>query len=582
MMSPRKGAYCLDDRLSVWIMGREYEGVEVFNRLLQMTFVAFFLTLSTFALADKAAIVEGLRAKKFILSIGIGQFENPVWHPLRFARKDAEDMFRYFKNGEAAFDGGELLIDKGQQVTPLSISRAFERLEQDNRNDDDVVIVYVSTHGTVAYKEEGKIGRYIITSQTDPKNMKATALDYDQLMQMFQGLKSRKKVLILAFCHSGVGKSILTPEMKRALAQLKSPYFEEPIQERSEGSIVLTASGWREPALEDERLQNDVYTHFLLDGFNKDRNNDGAVSITEAHAFASQATFEYTNGRQRPSAIMELLGSDPVIVSGSVKKKEKTASLFSLMDRFSKLSVTLDGKDYGPVEKGLIVPEGDVRLTVRDPDNQKVLADRVVNFQAGREYSIAQFLLPRLPHSLLLGVSVQQFLNDDVSRSFAPSAMQGFSMRYTFQEALGLTDLSAALSYFPEAQEQFELKMEDGQLKRFNQKRMMVEALLEGSRRMPVNVLSSSDRIVRTEARLGLGLTNLSITRDPEEAAFFQQKRFVSTVGLSASSGLETTWAYHLLRAGAEVRLETLRNFTSIGGALVLAPQFTVYLGSFW
>ena len=60
-------------------------------------------------------------------------------------------------------------------------------------------------------------------------------------MKQFNRLKSRKKVLILAFCHSGVGKSLLTPAMKRALASLKSPYFEEPIQTYSEGPIILTS-----------------------------------------------------------------------------------------------------------------------------------------------------------------------------------------------------------------------------------------------------------------------------------------------------------------------------------------------------
>ncbi len=554
-----------------------------------VSYLRFFLivTLSllnchSLVFAADSAVVEGLRPKKFVLSIGVGSFRDPVWHPLRFARKDAEDIYEYFKGPNSKFDGGELLTDKTSPVSQLSITRAFERLEQDNRNDEDVVVVYVSTHGTVAYKGEGKVGRYIITSETDPKNMKATALDYDRLIEMFQGLKSRKKVLILAFCHSGVGKSILTPEMKRALAQLKSPYFEEPIQERSEGSIILTASGWREPALEDERLQNDVYTHFLIEGFAKDRNEDGAVSITEAHAYASQATFSYTNGRQRPSAIMELLGSDPVIVSGKVQKREKTASLFSLMDRFSKLSVAINGKDYGAIEKGLVVPEGDVRLTIRDPENQKVVTDRVVNFQAGREYSVAQYLLPRLPHSVMLGASVQQFINGDVARSYAPTAARGLNMRYTYQEAFALNDVSAEIIYYPELKEQFEVKKSDGVLAKFSQNRTMLGLRLEGARRFALPALTVSDRSVRTEVRSSFGFSNLTLFRDPEEKAFDAVQKYTSTGGLSSAVGIESTWAYHLLRVGAEIRVDAMRNFSSQGGAALVAPHVGFYVGSFW
>jgi hypothetical protein len=550
--------------------------------------IAFALTLTFgFALrlaAQENSAAESLRPKKFILSVGVGQFQSNLWHPLRYARKDATDIYNYFiKAPGQNFDGGVLVTDNEQPVSAANIIKAFERLKQDNRNEEDTVVVYVSTHGTVAYKEDGKVGRYIITSDTDPQNTKKTALDYDYLMEMFQQLKSRKKVLILAFCHSGVGKSILTPEMKRALAQLKAPYFEEPIQERSEGSIVLTASGWREPALEDERLQNDVYTHFLLEGFGRDRNGDGAVSITEAHAFASQATYEYTKGRQRPSAIMELLGSDPVIVSGSLKKKDKGASLFSLMDRFSKLVVSIDGKDYGSISKGLTVPEGDVRLTLKDPDSQKVLADRVVNFQAGREYSVANYLLPRLPNSLSVGLRNYQFLNRDVNQGYTPNPAQGMNLRYVREEAFWLYDLVTEFSYFPEQDEKIEVDGYPNQ--RFEQKRSMMAAMIGAQRRLTLSSLSSTDRSVRTEARWLAGINSVLLNRvidDRDSGAFDQQEKLVATGGLSLGTGLDTMWVYHLIRAGAEVRLDLVRNFTVEKTNVLMAPTAAVYVGTFW
>jgi len=541
-----------------------------------------FLGISAVCQAADNALVEGLRPKKFVLAIGVGQFQSPLWHELRFARKDAEDMFRYFKDPQRGFDGGELLTDRDTPLSRDTVLKALSRLEQENRNEEDTVIVYVSSHGTVGYKEDAKIGRYIITSDTDPKNMRETAIDYDKVMELFQKLKSRKKVLILAFCHSGVGKSVLTPEMKRALAQLKAPYFEEPIQERSEGSIVLTASGWREPALEDERLQNDVYTYYLMQGFNQDRNGDGAISITEAHAFASQATYAHTKGRQRPSAIMELLGSDPVIVAGQIRKKDRGASLFSLMDRFSKLMVSIDGKDYGTVEKGISVPDGDVRLTIRDPETQKIVADRVVNFQAGREYSIANYLLPRLPHTMTVGIRTLQFLNNNTVRAYTPSAMQGIDLRYTYEEAFWLNDLHLGFTYYPEVLEQIEIELEDKTLRRFDQKRTMMGLSVSASRRYGIAGLSRTDRSVRTEARWQLGIENLFLQRSLSEPAFNQRDKSVVTSGLSAGAGIDATWAYHLLRVGSELRIDLLRNFTDEQSGLLAAPTFAVYVGTFW
>ncbi len=546
--------------------------------------LAFGFSLRPWSLeaAPENAVVESLRPKKFVLSIGVGQFENPLWRQLRYARKDAEDVYRYFREDAHTFDGGELLIDGEKSVMPSDVKRAFERIDQDNRNEEDTVVVYLSTHGTVAYKEDGKVGRYIIMSGTDPQNMKNTAVDYDELVDLFQKLKSRKKVLILAFCHSGVGKSVLTPEMKRALAQLKAPYFEEPIQERSEGSIILTASGWREPALEDERLGNDVYTHFLIEGFKQDRNGDGAVSITEAHAYASQATYAYTQGRQRPSAIMELLGSDPIIVSGELKKRSAGASLFSLMDRFSKLVVAIDGKEYGSVTKGLTVPEGDVRLTVRDPDSQKILTDRVVNFQAGREYSIANYLLPRLPHSLTMGLRVQQFIDGDVQDGYAPKSAQGIDLRYTLEEAVWVHDLALELTLYPEQNESIEVKGDEGSFRKFKQKRSMVSALVGLSRRYPLDILTRADRSVRTEARWLAGAGALYIKRELEEEAFTARNRSVLQPSLGFGAGVDTTWAYHLLRVGTEARLDLVRNFSEEQGSVLISPTLAVYAGTFW
>lgn len=534
------------------------------------------------AAPDKNALVDSLRPKKFILSIGMGRFDDPVWRELRFARKDASDMYNFFRKDQQGFDGGELLIDEKNPLTNEDIEKAFSRLEQDNRNEEDTVVVYLSTHGTVAYKDDGKVGRYIITSKTDPKRMKATALDYEKLMNSFQSLKSRKKVLILAFCHSGVGKSVLTPEMKRALAQLKAPYFEEPIQERSEGSIVLTASGWREPALEDERLGNDVYTHFLLEGFLQDRNQDGAVSITEAHAYAAQQTFTYTQGRQRPSAIMELLGSDPILVSGKLKSKERNASLFSLMDRFSKLVVSVDGKDYGSVEKGLTVPEGEVRLTIKDPGTHKVLADRVVNFQQGREYSIANYLLPRLPNSLAVGVRGLQFLDRSTQKGFAPEASQGVNLRYVREEAFSLYDLVLEGAYYPETEESIEVDTELSGRREFDQKRTMYGLMIGASRRIPIETLSRSDRTIRTEARWLAGVSALTLQRKLEEKAFDELDETVTSGGLTLGGGAELTWAYHLIKAGVEVRGDFMKNFTDESSKVLTAPSVSIYAGSFW
>src|SRR5205814_6468465 len=130
-----------------------------------------------------------------------------------------------------------------------------------------------------------------------------TALSMDKLEGGFKQLASRRRLLVLATCHSGSGKSLLPREVEAELATLKAGFYAPPLEEASRAAVVLSASDWGETAREDESLENDIYTHFLIEALAQgDRNLDGAVTATEAHDWARRRTYAFTGGRQRPSA----------------------------------------------------------------------------------------------------------------------------------------------------------------------------------------------------------------------------------------------------------------------------------------
>ena len=49
------------------------------------------------------------------------------------------------------------MIAPGAYVTKDQILRAMRRFSEANRNEDDVLVVYFSTHGTVGYKADGSL-----------------------------------------------------------------------------------------------------------------------------------------------------------------------------------------------------------------------------------------------------------------------------------------------------------------------------------------------------------------------------------------------------------------------------------------
>jgi hypothetical protein len=548
-----------------------------------MTHAKHFLGLvtlffwSAYALGEPttSTLEDSLKPKQYVLAVGVSQFQDPLWRDLSFASKDASDINRFFMNKESPFDGGQLIGENGV-ATKGQILNSIERLADNNRNEEDLVVVYLSTHGTVAYKKDGKVGRYIITSDTDSQNITQTAIDYDELVDRFKSLRSRKKALILAFCHSGVGKSALSPAMKKALAMTKSSFFSEPITERSEGTIILTASGWREPAIEDPALKNDVYTHFLLKGFATDSNNDGAVSIMEAHDFASNETFAFTKGRQRPSAIVELLGSDPIIISGE-KKSSGNASLYSLMSQFSGLVVSINNKRVGSLEKGLSIPAGKVRLTLTDK-KKAILLDRVVHFEEGMEYSVANLLIPRFLNSLSVGVSVLAIHNDQIRSAYLPKGSTGVNLTYRRDDFVNIYSLIMGLNWFPPVDETIEVDHSA----EFDQRRKLatLDLALGNSEKLQWLSTASQTRVgsIYGAARASF----LYLNRQVDDEAFEENNGTTIVPGLALTTGLEITFPYYLLKLNFEGGIAAYDKIADEAKRGMIASQLSVRLGTFW
>jgi len=240
------------------------------------------------------------------------------------------------------------------------------------------VVVYLSSHGTLARDARGDLRRYLVTRDTRLDDVAATALPLEELERSFQALRSRRKVLILAACHSGGGKSLLPRDVRRELAGTKAPFFVRPIEEVSRASVVLAASDWGETAREDEGLQNDIYTHFLVEALRigADRNGDGAVTASEAHDYARRMTYEFTAGRQRPTAETAEVGVDPIVLVGRIERRGKP-ELFSYAARLDGFTLKVDGRPLAELPGGAAVEPGRHHVQLAKGGGPDVLDDAV-------------------------------------------------------------------------------------------------------------------------------------------------------------------------------------------------------------
>ncbi|HEX9398500.1 MAG TPA: caspase family protein [Anaeromyxobacter sp.] len=301
--------------------------------------------------------------RRLALVIGIDRFDDPQWRPLRFPEADAASVAEVLRDPErGAFDDVEVLAEGPSRG---EIREGLRRLADRSRDERDTVVVYVSSHGTLARDGVGRLRRYLVARDTRAADVPGTGVSMDDLKADFDRIRSRRKVLVLAACHSGAGKSLLPDDIQAELAGVKAGFFVRPIEDVSRASVVLSASDWGETAREDEKLGNDIYTHFLVEALRvgADRNGDGAVTASEAHDYARRMTYEYTGGRQRPTAESTEVGVDPIVLVGKIARRGKP-ELYSYAPRLDGFTVRVDGKPLANLPGGVALDTGRHRVQV--------------------------------------------------------------------------------------------------------------------------------------------------------------------------------------------------------------------------
>lgn len=324
----------------------------------------------------QAALDSAHAPRRFAVLVGIPQVRDPEWRPLRYAAKDAEDLGAALADPKRGKFDQVRIFTRPEQTTTQAVLQAVDALAAMANRPDDEALLYISAHGTLARDDRGELRRYLVTQDARLKDPARTALAVDALKARFDALPSKRRVLVLATCHSGNGKSLLPPEVAEELAGIKGGFFTRPVEQVSRASIVLSASDFGETAREDSELQNDIYTHFLVEGLSgaADRNLDGAVVATEAHDYARRRTFEYTQGRQRPSAEILEVGADPVVLAGALSGGGD-AELFSYAARLEGARLTVDGIEKAELPGGAAVPPGHHRVQVEKGAQLLIAAD---------------------------------------------------------------------------------------------------------------------------------------------------------------------------------------------------------------
>ncbi len=243
---------------------------------------------------------------KWALVIGISKFQNPQLS-LRYAAKDATDFYNYLvTDGGFARDHVKLLTNENATHTRI-LSELGDKWLPRVANPDDLVIVYISSHGSSSdYDVDGD--NFIVTYDTEPTDLYTTALDMQELTKIIKHrVHSRRVALFLDACHSGA----ITPEAK---GMTRTPRIDANKIALGTGQLVICSSKTDQVSWELKSVPNSVFTKYLIDGL---RLNGPKTKLGEAFGYMQdkvQETVLRERGElQTPVLRSEWKGDDLVV-----------------------------------------------------------------------------------------------------------------------------------------------------------------------------------------------------------------------------------------------------------------------------
>jgi hypothetical protein len=236
---------------------------------------------------------------RYALVVGVGQFKNGIT-PLQFSVKDARS-FSDFLLSRAAFPSNGVYFLADQNATRDNVVRYLSAI-RNSAQEDDLVVVYMSSHGTPPDKFGGV---YIVTYDTEVsprERVWQTAVAETVLKDFVENLKARRLVMILDTCYSNGayrqipgflppgGKSLgignedegygVSRETGKRLFGAKDILLEDAPKPKKEasaksldqdgyGKVLISASSAGEKSWESDTLKQSVFTYYFVDGLNR-------------------------------------------------------------------------------------------------------------------------------------------------------------------------------------------------------------------------------------------------------------------------------------------------------------------------
>ena len=232
--------------------------------------------------------------QKWALVIGISRFTDSSIPRLKYTTADADAFAAELKDPAIGrFPGAHVHVLTDEQATTKNIKEGLNWIAR-HAKANDLVVIYVATHGTPRALDSAGGANYLVTYDTDIYStgsfdedaMYATAYPMVELADsVATRMRALRTAVILDTCYSG--GSVKTQLSGSSAPLPDKPPSDEMLARMSQGTgrIVLTASQANEESLESGEFAHGYFTYYLLEALKAGRGN---TPLSQIYASVSQ------------------------------------------------------------------------------------------------------------------------------------------------------------------------------------------------------------------------------------------------------------------------------------------------------
>lgn len=243
---------------------------------------------------DTPAAAPGPVQQKWALVIGIGRFSDRSIPRLNYTTADANAIAAQLKDpGIGRFPTANVHVLTDEQATTKNIKEELNWIAR-HAQPNDLVLIYVATHGTPRTLDTAGGANYLVTYDTevysagnfDEDAMFATAYPMVELANaVATRMKALRTAVILDTCYSGGSMKNESPKMNAAMANTAPSNQMLARMSQGTGRIVMSASQVNEESLESDELRHGYFTYFLLQAL---KNDKGMAPLSQVYAEVAQ------------------------------------------------------------------------------------------------------------------------------------------------------------------------------------------------------------------------------------------------------------------------------------------------------